>query len=102
LLGRKGYSFDVEQVARAAAANDTWLEINANPQRLDLSDALARRAAAVGARFVVDPDAHSPRGITDTSLGVSVARRAGLPPSSVLNSKTRGEIVRYLRERRRH
>jgi DNA polymerase (family 10) len=100
LLGRRGYTFDVEAVARAAAANDTWLEINANPQRLDLSDTLARRAAASGARFVVDPDAHSPHGISDTSLGVTVARRAGLGPDRILNSKTRPEIVAYLAERR--
>ena len=48
LLGRRGYSFDLEAVARAAAANDTYLEINANAQRLDLNDALVRRAAKEG------------------------------------------------------
>src|SRR5207237_5736341 len=55
LLGRKGYTFDVEAVARAAAANDTYLEINANAQRLDLDAELVRRAAGEGARFAIDP-----------------------------------------------
>jgi DNA polymerase (family 10) len=100
LLGRKEYPFDLEEVARAAAANDTFLEINANPQRLDLSAALARRAAAVGARFVIDPDAHTPAGVRDTALGVTVARRAGLSPEQVLNAKPVGEVLAYLAERR--
>ncbi len=101
LLGRKEYPFDIDAVARAAAENDTFLEINANPQRLDLSDTLARRAAEQGASFVIDPDAHTPQGVRDTSLGVTVARRAGLLPSQVLNTKPRSEIVSYLAARRK-
>jgi DNA polymerase (family 10) len=101
LLGRKGSSFDVEAVAAAAAANGTFLEINANPQRLDLGEDLVRRAAAQGACFAIDPDAHSPRGVRDTALGVSVARRAGLSPSQVLNTRGAGEVARYLAARRR-
>lgn len=101
LLGRKAAPFDVDAVADAAAKNDTCLEINANPQRLDLSDTLVRQAAARGARFAIDPDAHSPRGVRDTSLGVSVARRAGLAPAQVLNSRGTDEVVAYLAARRR-
>jgi DNA polymerase (family 10) len=100
LLGRKGCAFDVEEVATAAAANDTFLEINANPQRLDLSDELVRRAAARGACFAIDPDAHTPRGVRDTALGVSLARRAGLAPSQVLNARGPREAIAYLARRR--
>jgi DNA polymerase (family 10) len=101
LLGRKASAFDVEAVASAAAGNDTFLEINANPQRLDLGEDLVRRAAAEGARFAIDPDAHSPRGIRDTDLGISVARRAGLAPSQVLNTRNAEEVAGYLSSRRR-
>jgi DNA polymerase (family 10) len=100
LLGRAGYAFDVEAVAAAAAKNDTFLEINANPQRLDLSDALVRRAASVGARFAINPDAHTPRGIRDASLGLSVARRAGLTAPQVLNAQGTDEVLAYLTARR--
>jgi DNA polymerase (family 10) len=100
LLGRSGYTFDVEAVAKAAAANDTYLEINANPQRLDLSDAHVRIAAAAGARFAIDPDAHSPRGISDTGLGVRVARRAGLAARQVLNAQGRDAVVATLADRK--
>ena len=88
LLGRKGSTFDVEAVASAAAANDTFLEI-------------VRRAAARGACFAIDPDAHSPRGVRDTALGVSVARRAGLAASQVLNTRGAREVAAYLMARRR-
>jgi DNA polymerase (family 10) len=100
LLGRAGCAFDLEAVATAAAANDTFLEINANPQRLDLGEDLIRRAAARGARFAIDPDAHTPRGVRDTALGVAVARRAGLAPSQVLNAEGPREAIAYLARRR--
>ena len=90
LLGRRGYAFDVEKVARAAAANDTYLEINANAQRLDLSDALVKRAAKEGAKFAINPDAHADHAIDETRLGVMVARRAGLTRDQVLNARDRG------------
>jgi DNA polymerase (family 10) len=101
LLGREGSTFDIDAVAEAAAANDTFLEINANPQRLDLGEELVRRAAARGARFAIDPDAHSPRGVRDTALRVSVARRAGLAPSQVLNTRGAREVAAYLGSRKR-
>jgi DNA polymerase (family 10) len=100
LPGRRGYPFDVDAIADAATANDTFLEINANPQRLDLSAELVRRAAARGARFAIDPDAHSPRGVADTALGLAVARRAGLDPSQVLNTRSARSAATYLAERR--
>ena len=100
LLGRRGYSFDLEAVARAAAANDTYLEINANSQRLDLNDTMVRRAASQGARFAIDPDAHAEHGIEETALGVLVARRAGLTRDLVLNARDREEMTAVLAARR--
>jgi DNA polymerase (family 10) len=100
LLGRQGVAFDVEAVAAAAAANDTFLEINANPQRLDLGADLVRRAAGRGARFAINPDAHTPRGVRDTWLGLSVARRAGLAADQVLNAAATEEVLTYLAARR--
>jgi DNA polymerase (family 10) len=101
LLGRKGYSFDVEEVARAAAANDTYLEINANAQRLDLDEAMVRRAARRGARFAIDPDAHATRGLGDTALGVMMARRAGLTREQLLNARDRDEMAQVLAARKK-
>ena len=101
LLGRSGYTFDLDAVARAAAANDTYFEINANAQRMDLAPPMVRRAALVGARFVINPDAHAARGFDDTQLGVMVARRAGVLTEQVLNTRGRDDIVLALAERKR-
>jgi DNA polymerase (family 10) len=100
LLGRRGYSFDLEAVARAAAANDTYLEINANAQRLDLNDTMVARAASQGASFAIDPDAHAEHGIDETALGVLVARRAGLTRDRVLNARDREDITTVLAARK--
>jgi DNA polymerase (family 10) len=100
LLGRRGFTFDVEAVAKAAAANDTYLEINANAQRLDLSDVHVRRAAACGARFVINPDAHVMHGLADTALGVTLARRAGLSRDQVLNAREKDDLLKTLAARK--
>jgi DNA polymerase (family 10) len=100
LLGRPGYTFDVEAVAKAAAANGTFLEINASPTRLDLSPPLARKAAALGASFAINPDAHEPRGFGDVALGVAQARRAGLRVDQVLNAQSAEAVAETLRARR--
>ena len=68
LSGKSGYAFDIDAVARAAAANESWLEINANGYRLDLSPVLARRAYAHGVSFAINPDAHTPDGLFDVAL----------------------------------
>jgi DNA polymerase (family X) len=100
LLGRGGYDVDLDAIADAAAASGAYLEINANPHRLDLGEKMVRRAAARGARFAIDPDAHATRGMRDTSLGVTVARRAGLRADQVLNAMPRPDVARLLRDRR--
>jgi DNA polymerase (family 10) len=100
LLGRRQSDLDLDVIASAAAENGTFLEINANPQRLDLADTLARRAAAHGAHFAIDPDAHTARGIADVSLGVTVARRAGLGPSAVFNALPVDDVSSHLSARR--
>ncbi len=101
LLGRKGYSFDLIEVARAAAENDTYIEINANAHRLDLSDTMARLAATTGARFAINPDAHATRGVEDTPLGVVIARRAGLGSDRILNALSREDLVQALAKRKK-
>lgn len=100
LLGRQAYPFDFEAVVRAAVANDTYFEINASRYRLDLDDSLVRRAAALGARFSINPDAHSPAGIAEADLGVFVARRAGLAPEQVLNARPADEVFASLKARK--
>lgn len=87
LIGsREGVPFDIERVAKAAAANGVAMEINASPDRLDLNDVHARAARALGCRFVIDTDAHSANQLDQMRFGVFQARRAGLTRNDVLNT----------------
>ena len=100
LLGRPGYTFDLDRVARAATSGGVFLEINASPQRLDLCPEMIRRAAELGARFCINPDAHEPRGFADVPLGIAQARRAALRAEQVFNARDTDDVIAALRSRR--
>jgi DNA polymerase (family X) len=68
-----------------ARQNRCFFEINSSPDRLDLSAANARRAAAAGVKIAVSTDAHSTGELALIRCGIDQARRAGLEASAVLN-----------------
>ncbi len=74
------------------------LEINANPDRRDLSDVHARAAARAGVMIVIDSDAHRTRTLTNMVWGIATARRAWLTAAEVANTRPWPELVR-LRKR---
>jgi DNA polymerase (family 10) len=96
---RDPYAVDLEAVFAAAARTGTMLEINANPDRRDLSEAHARAAVAAGARIVIDSDAHRPDTLQNMRWGVLTARRGWLTKGDVLNTRPWPELQR-LRKRR--
>ena len=85
---RPAYDVDLEAVIAAAARTGTFLEINANPWRLDLDDRHAAAAKAAGVKLVISTDAHSTRGFEVLRCGVLQARRAGLEANDVVNTRT--------------
>jgi hypothetical protein len=76
----------MERVLERAAALGVAMEINSQPDRLDLSDVHARLAKEKGATLVVDTDAHSMANLDLIRYGVFTARRAGLAREDVLNA----------------
>jgi DNA polymerase (family 10) len=100
LLTRAGYDVDLEAVIDAAAESGVWIEINANPHRLDLDDTHCRRAREAGVPIAINPDAHDVGGLLDLEYGVGVARRAGLRPADVVNAADPDEVAKRLRDRR--
>ncbi len=85
---RPAYDVDMEAVIAAAARTGTFLEINANPWRLDLDDHHAAAARQAGVKIVISTDAHSTRGLDVMRCGVLQARRAGLTADDVANTRT--------------
>ncbi len=97
LLHRDPYPFDFEAVAAAAARRNVYLEINASPERLDLSATLIRTAKAKGCKFVISTDAHHPKHLANMSYGVSMARRGWLEPGDILNTRSADEFAKAIR-----
>jgi DNA polymerase (family 10) len=86
LLHRDSFPFDFDVVAAEAARRDVYLEINASPERLDLSAALIRAAKAKGCKFVISTDSHHPNQLANMSYGVRMARRGWLEAGDIVNT----------------
>lgn len=84
---RKPYEVDLEAVFAAAKAHGKFLELNANPARLDLDDVACAAAKRQGIPLVISTDAHSVEGLAVLRYGVLQARRAGLTKDDVLNTR---------------
>jgi DNA polymerase (family X) len=101
LLRRDAYAIDMERVLDAAAAHGVAVEINSQVDRLDLNDIHARLARDRGVGIVIDSDSHSQNGFGTLRWGVTVARRAGLSPEDVLNTRDVEGLLGGLRDRPR-
>jgi len=87
LIGsREPSAFDMERVLARAAELGVAMEINSQPDRMDLKDVHARLAREKGVRIVIDTDAHSTAQLDHIRYGVFTARRAGLTRDHVLNA----------------
>jgi DNA polymerase (family 10) len=93
----KGAPIDVELVVARAAETGTALEINSQPDRLDLRDVHARLAGEAGVRVPVNTDAHSTRALGYAELGVAQARRGWLTKEQVLNTRTWAQVAKVTR-----
>lgn len=96
LLGRKGYDIDIEKIIAEAAQKDVAIEMNAHPARLDIDWRWGPELRKYGALVSINPDAHDPEGISDTHYGVSMARKALLPRSLIVNARSVKEIEKWL------
>jgi DNA polymerase (family 10) len=97
ILKRDAVSLDVERVLRAAAERGVALEVNGQPDRLDLPDAWIRAARPMGARFVISSDSHAVQQFGNLRYGTGQARRGGLTPAEVLNTKSAEDLLSSLR-----
>lgn len=97
LLRRPGYEIDLPRILDHAKQNGCYLEINSNPNRLDLSDEDAKLAKDMGVSLAINTDAHSITELEFLPLGINQARRAWLTKSDVLNCLPLTKLKRALR-----
>ena len=102
LIGRREpYAIDLDAVFAAAAKAGTMLEINANPDRRDLSDIHARAAARAGVPIVIDSDAHRTDTLANMRWGIATARRAWLTATDVANTRPWAELAKLGKQARK-
>ncbi len=89
---RSGADVDIERVVAQAVETGTFLEINAQPNRLDLRDTHARVAGEAGVKIPVNTDGHQLSALGHMPIGVAQARRAWLTKEQVLNTRTWKQI----------
>lgn len=97
---RPPYEIDLEAAVAAAARSGVALECNAYPDCLDLDDAGCRLARERGAFVVIDTDSHAAIHLAGLPGGVRVARRGGLEPRHILNTRPVEDLLDYRRARR--
>lgn len=93
---REPYEVDIARVIDAAAANETIIELNANPWRLDLDWRWWRRAAERGVLCSINPDAHDVDQLGFAAHGVRIARKGWLTPEQVFNTRPLPEVLAWL------
>jgi DNA polymerase (family 10) len=96
---REPVDIDLEAVFHAAKEHDVALEIDAQPQRLDLNDVHVLRARELGVPIVIDSDAHSVDHLRFMGYGVDQARRGWLEKAHVLNTLNWSDFERWLKRR---
>jgi DNA polymerase (family 10) len=101
LLSREPYPLDLDAVFAKAAERGIAIEINADPQRLDLDWRTVRRAVAAGVTISLGADAHGVSAIGNMELGVGIARKAWLTKQHVLNVVPVEEFRAFVGRRRR-
>ncbi|NQS88492.1 DNA polymerase/3'-5' exonuclease PolX [Patescibacteria group bacterium] len=98
LLGeREAYAIDLNKVMQVAKDRGIWLEINSQPQRLDLNDIWVREAKRRKIPIVITTDAHSKEGLDLIKLGVITARRGWLEKEDVINTIPLRELLTLLK-----
>ena len=103
LLGkREPYALNMEKVLRIAQKTQTFLEINAYPERLDLYDIYCRKAKERGILMGIGTDAHTLNQTENLCLGVAVARRGWLERKDVLNTISYNELIKTLGRKKRN
>ncbi|MHB1908460.1 MAG: DNA polymerase/3'-5' exonuclease PolX [Nitrososphaerales archaeon] len=96
ILERTGYTFDLDQMIEKSLQTETILEIDAYPNRLDLSDENAFQALEAGCMLSIDTDSHASSELAYMDGGVAQARRAWATRRQILNTKSYSELLKFL------
>jgi DNA polymerase (family X) len=95
LIDRPAYELDFDAVMKEAARTKTCLEVNANFHRLDLSDALCRKACEMGVHVIISTDSHNYNDLLNLPYGVATAQRGWVEKERVLNARPVEDMLSF-------
>ena len=93
---RDPYQVDLTRIIHKARERGCFLELNANPKRLDLTDIYCQMAKEQGVLVSINSDAHSIDAFNDLEFGVGQARRGWLEEKDVLNTRPLAQVRKLL------
>jgi DNA polymerase (family X) len=96
---RKGYDVDMDLLIQLAKETNTALELNANPNRLDLSAENIRKAQEAGVKIMINTDAHKMETLEHMKIGVSTAKKGWIKKTTVLNTLDLHDLLAFLHDR---
>ncbi|MDR4948802.1 DNA polymerase/3'-5' exonuclease PolX [Neobacillus cucumis] len=96
---REGYDVDIDLLIELAKETNTALELNANPNRLDLAAEYLRKAQENGVKILINTDAHQLDTLKHMEIGVSAAKKGWIKKSTVINALDKYELLEFLHHR---
>jgi DNA polymerase (family X) len=97
---REGYSVDMDLLISLAKETNTVLELNANPNRLDLSSENIRKAQEAGVKIIINTDAHKKETLDHMEIGVSAAKKGWIKKSTVINTLNKDEFLSFIKRQK--
>ena len=98
LIGkREPYQVDMDKLMDACKACGKMLELNAYPERLDLSDLNCRKAKEKGIKIAISTDAHRDLHLNWISFGIATAKRGWIEPEDVINTLPLSKLLKWLK-----
>jgi DNA polymerase (family X) len=96
---REGYPVDIDSLISLAKETNTALELNANPNRLDLAAEYLKKAQEAGVKIMINTDAHRMETLKHMEIGVSSAKKGWIKKSTVLNALDKNDLLHFLHNR---
>jgi len=100
ILGREPSQYDMEAFLKACKENNTIVELNSHPHRLDLNAKHLAMAKEMGVLIAINADAHATNGLDDLEYGIMTARRAGLKAEDVFNCLPLKDVLHWIKKRK--
>lgn len=100
IIGRReGYELNMDRFIELAKETNTILELNANPNRLDLTTLHLQKAYEAGVMVAINTDAHQTKTLNHMEIGVAAAKKAWTKPEFIVNTLSSKQLQQFLKRK---